>query len=312
MLTKLRLLVLGLLLALAIPAAAQAKTFYWISHGGPADPVWTYFLAGAKQWAKDTGNTVNTSFHNGDVPSQQEAIRAAIAAKADGIVTTSPDPGSLVEVVKEAQRRRASRSSTSTRPTRTANFNAYVGGDLVVVGKRWAQYLVDKGLVKSGDFVWMPVEVPGATYGVEEEKGIATRLQAARHHLGSHRRHARPGRSHHPHERLPHRQPQQDQGDHRPRRPGDRLDQARVRPGRRQAGRNPGRRLGQLARHHRRKCWTATSTPRMWQDPQATSYIGLSLAAMAAGGIPPGFNVITGALYEKDTAQIYDKIMSGK
>ena len=68
----------------------------------PADPVWTYFLAGAKQWAKDTGNTVNTSFHNGDVASQQEAVRAAIAAKADGIVTTSPDPGSLVEVAKEA------------------------------------------------------------------------------------------------------------------------------------------------------------------------------------------------------------------
>ena len=42
------------------------------------------------------------------------------------------------------------------------------------VGKRWAQYLVDKGLVKSGDFVWMPVEVPGATYGVQEEEGIAS------------------------------------------------------------------------------------------------------------------------------------------
>src|ERR1700710_1823413 len=65
MLTRLRLLAIGLIVALAIPAAAQAKTFYWISHGGPADPVWTYFLAGAKQWAKDTGNTVNTSFHNG-------------------------------------------------------------------------------------------------------------------------------------------------------------------------------------------------------------------------------------------------------
>ena len=37
----------------------------------------------------------------------------------------------------------------------------------------WAQYLVDKGLVKQGDFVWMPVEVPGATYGVQEEEGIA-------------------------------------------------------------------------------------------------------------------------------------------
>jgi simple sugar transport system substrate-binding protein len=49
-----------------------------------------------------------------------------------------------------------------------------------------------------------------------------------------------------------------------------------------------------------------------WQDPQATSYVGLSLANMAASGIPPGFNVITGALYEKDTAQIYDDILSGK
>src|SRR6478752_6665594 len=103
MLMKLRLVMAGLLMALAVPMAAQAKTFYWISHGGPADPVWTYFLAGANQWAKDTGQTVKTSFHNGDVPSQQEAVRTAIAAKADAIVTTSPDPGRLVEVVKEAR-----------------------------------------------------------------------------------------------------------------------------------------------------------------------------------------------------------------
>ena len=37
-----------------------------------------------------------------------------------------------------------------------------------------------------------------------------------------------------------------------------------------------------------------------------------SLAAMQAGGVPAGFNVITGALYEKDTAQVYDDILSGK
>src|SRR5947209_12208744 len=103
MLDRLTRLCVGVLLAIALPLAAQAKTFYWISHGGPADPGWTYFLAGAKQWAKDTGNTVNTSFHNGDVASQQEAVRAALSAKADGIVTTSPDPGSLVEIVKEAR-----------------------------------------------------------------------------------------------------------------------------------------------------------------------------------------------------------------
>ena len=99
MLKRLRSLALGLLLVGAGPLAAQAKTFFWVSHGSPADPVWTYFLAGGNQWAKDTGQTVKTSFYNGDVPSQQEAIRTAIASKADAIVITSPDPGSLVQVV---------------------------------------------------------------------------------------------------------------------------------------------------------------------------------------------------------------------
>ena len=80
MLKKLTLLAAGVALGLALPAAAYAKTFYWISHGSPADPVWTYFLAGAEQWAEDTGNTVNTSFHSGDVPSHQEAVRAAISS----------------------------------------------------------------------------------------------------------------------------------------------------------------------------------------------------------------------------------------
>jgi simple sugar transport system substrate-binding protein len=170
--TLTRLLCLALF-ALALPLAAEAKTFYWISHGSPADPVWTYFLAGANMWAKDTGQTVKTSFHHSDMPSQQEAIRAAIAAKADAIVTTSPDPGSLVEVVKEARAAGIPVINFNT-PDPKVNFNAYVGGDLEIVGKGWAQYLVDHGLVKSGDFVWMPVEVPGASYGVEEEKGIAT------------------------------------------------------------------------------------------------------------------------------------------
>src|SRR5882757_609729 len=173
MLRKLAIFAFAAFAALAMPLAAQAKTIYWISHGGPADPVWTYFLAGAKQWAADTGQTVKTSFHNGDVPSQQEAIRAAIAAKADAIVTTSPDPGSLVDVVKEAKAAHIPVINFNT-PDPTVAFDAYVGSDLAVVGKGWAQYLVDHKMVKSGDFVWMPVEVPGASYGVEEEKAIAT------------------------------------------------------------------------------------------------------------------------------------------
>src|SRR4030095_11581963 len=43
----------------------------------------------------------------------------------------------------------------------------------------------------------------------------------------------------------------------------------------------------------------------MWQDPQATSYLALSMAAMTASGIPPGFDVSVGTLYEKDKAANY-------
>ena len=158
-------------------------------------------------WAKDTGQTVKTSFHNGDVPSQQEAIRTAIAAKADAIVTTSPDPGSLVDVVKEARAAGIPVINFNT-PDPKVNFTAYVGGDLLVVGKAWAQYLVDHKLVKSGDFVWMPVEVPGASYGVEEKKGIDAVFGPLNIKTGSDRRDARSGERHLAHERLPHRQQQ--------------------------------------------------------------------------------------------------------
>jgi simple sugar transport system substrate-binding protein len=33
---------------------------------------------------------------------------------------------------------------------------------------------------------------------------------------------------------------------------------------------------------------------------------------MATNGIPPAFNIYTGALYEKDTAPVYAKVMSGQ
>ncbi|WP_210308415.1 substrate-binding domain-containing protein [Prosthecomicrobium pneumaticum] len=307
---KLLILCSGLFLALALPAAAQQKTFYWISHGTSADPVWTYFLAGAEQWGKDTGQTVNTSFHQGNVASQQEAVRAAIAAKAAGIVTTSPDPGSLVDVAKEANAAGIPIINFNT-PDPSASFDAYVGGDNVVFGRAWAQYLVDKGLVKKGDFVWMPVEIPGATYGVQEEEGIKSVFEPL-------------GITYEVTEAT--------------------LDQAEVinrmvdylTANRSKVKAIIG--LGDLVTGSIKRVFDQVGVQpgeipvvgwgnsldttqevlngyvnaAQWQDPQATSYVALSLAAMASSGIPPGFNVITGALYEKDTAQVYDTILSGK
>jgi len=291
-------------------AAAEGKTFYWVSHGGPADPVWTYFLQGAEAFAATTGNTVNTSFHSGDVPSHQEAVRAAIAAGADGICSTSPDPGSMVDVVAEARAANIPIINFNTSDS-APNWNAYVGGDLKAVGKAWAQYLVDKGLVKSGDFVWMPVEVPGASYGVEEEKGIkevfeplgitwevtdATLDQAEvitrmTDYVTANRDKIKAMIG-----------------------LGDMVtgsvkrvwDQAGVQP-----GEIPVVGWGNSL-DTTQAVMDGYVNAGMWQDPQATSYLCLSSLLMEGDGIPLGFNITTGALYEKDTAMVYHTIMGGK
>lgn len=299
----------ALILTPAASFAQDAKTFFWISHGGPADPVWTYFLQGAEDWAEDTGHTVNTSFHSGDVPSQQEAVRAAIASGADGICSTSPDPGSMVDVVAEAREAGIPIVNFNT-PDSAPDWNAYVGGDLNYVGRSWAQYLVDNGHVKEGDFVWMPVEVPGASYGVEEEKGIAEVfeplgitwevtdatldqaevIQRMTDYITANRDKisAMIGL-------------------------GDMVTGSVVRVWN-QAGLQPGdipvvgwgnsldTTQGVMDRY---------VSAAMWQDPQATSYMCLSTLLMETSGIPVGFNIITGALYEADTAPLYHGIMGG-
>lgn len=290
-------------------AAAEGKTFYWVSHGGPADPVWTYFLQGAETFAATTGNTVNTSFHSGDVPSHQEAVRAAIAAGADGICSTSPDPGSMVDVVDEARAAGIPIINFNTSDS-APNWNAYVGGELRAVGRAWAQYLVDKGHVKSGDFVWMPVEVPGASYGVEEEAGIkevfeplgitwevtdATLDQAEvitrmTDYITANR------------DRITAMIGLGDMVTGSVKRV---WDQAGVQPGEIPVvgwGNSLDTTQGVIDGY---------VNAGMWQDPQATSYLCLSSLMMEGDGIPLGFNIITGALYEKDTAMVYHTIMGG-
>jgi simple sugar transport system substrate-binding protein len=290
---------LALTSGLAFAQTAEPKTFYWISHGGPADPVWTYFLQGAERWADRHRPHVNTSFHSGDVPSQQEAMRAAIAAGADGICSTAPTGVAGRRRGRGPRGRHPGRQLQHPRPS--ADWNAYVGGDLqLTVGRSWAQYLVDNGHVESGDFVWMPVEVPGASYGVEEEKGIASVFEP----LGI---------------TWEVTDATLDQAEVITRMTDyltanrDRIDAmiglgdmvtgsvARVWN---QAGLEPGA-IPVVGWGNSLDTTQAVMdgyvNAAMWQDPQATSYMCLSAALMETIGIPVGFDVITGALYEADT-----------
>lgn len=305
------MIVSALLIGIALPAFAQSSepVYYWVSHGDPADPVWTYFLQGAEAWSADTGKEVRTSFHSGDVPSHQEAIRAGISAGAAGIVTTTPDPGTLDQVIKEAHDAGITVVIINTEDA-TSGRDAYVGGDTTDTGRRWAQYLVDNGHVEAGDFVWLPVEVPGATYQTLATDGIASVFDPL-------------GITYEVTEAT--------------------LDQAEIitrmsdyllaNQGRIDAIIGLGDLVtGSIARVFNQVGIAPGDIPvvgwgnsadaaqevldnyvqaAMWQDPQATSYMALSLVAMANSGIPPGFDIIVGALYEADRAQLYLDIMEG-
>lgn len=299
--------------ALFLPISGSAEegkqVYYWISHGSPTDPVWTYFLQGAEQWAKDTGNTVHTSFHSGDVPSHQEAVRAAISAHARGIVTSTPDPGSLTKVISEAHAAGIPVIIMNTED-KTSGRDAYVGGDNIAIGRRWAQYLVDHGFVKKGDFVWMPVEVPGATYQKLETEGIDSVFKP----LGV---------------TYEVTEAKLDQAEIITRMSdyltanrtkikaiiglGDLVtgsikrvfDQVRVK-----AGDIPVVGWGNSP-DTAQEVIDGYVNAAMWQDPQATSYMALSMASMAASAIPPGFDISVGTLYEKAKAPTYLKLMQG-
>ena len=170
----LMLLAVILLAGSVVPAQAEEPpTLYWISHGSEGDPIWIFAINGAKAAADSLGVNLNASFHHNDIASHKEAFMTAIAAGADGISTSSPEVGVLTEEVALAQEKGIPVVFFNTDDPATGR-DAYVGGDMQQIGRMWAGYLVDNGLVKEGDKVWMPVEVPGATYGAEETKGIAT------------------------------------------------------------------------------------------------------------------------------------------
>jgi simple sugar transport system substrate-binding protein len=153
--------------------AEEELVFYWISHGSEGDPYWVYVINSGLEAGEALGVKVNASFHANDIATHKEAFSTAIAANANGIVSSCPEIGVLTEEVALAKEKGIPVIFSNTDDPNTER-DAYVGADLYQVGVDWAKYLVDNDLVKEGDFVWMPVEVPGATYQVEETEGAAS------------------------------------------------------------------------------------------------------------------------------------------
>ena len=160
--------------AMITPAVAQdKKVFYLLSHGGASDPFWIDWNAGATSACDQLGVDCRISFSGGDMAAQKEAFNSALAAHPDGIGTTSAQPGLWNEEVAAAKTAGIPIVFFNTDDPATGR-QAYVGADLTQAGVAWARYLVDHELVKAGDKVFMPVEVPGASYQQLETEGIAS------------------------------------------------------------------------------------------------------------------------------------------
>jgi simple sugar transport system substrate-binding protein len=160
--------------SVASPANAEGKkVFYLLSHGGASDPFWIDWNAGATKACEQLAVDCKISFSGGDMASQKEAFNSALAAKPDGIGTTSAQPGLWMEEVKAAKAAGIPIVFFNTDDVATGR-QAYVGADLKEAGVTWARYLVDHKMVKEGDKVFLPVEVPGASYQQLETEGIAS------------------------------------------------------------------------------------------------------------------------------------------
>jgi simple sugar transport system substrate-binding protein len=168
----------GLAVAMSVMRAAASdatdkKVFYLLSHGGPSDAFWIDWNAAATKACNELNVVCKISFSDGDMAAQKEALNSAIAAKPDGIATTSAQPGLWTHEVAAAKKAGIPIIFFNTDDPATGR-EAYVGADLTEAGKTWARYLVDHKLVKKGDTIFLPVEVPGASYQRLETQGIAS------------------------------------------------------------------------------------------------------------------------------------------
>ncbi|MBL3683921.1 substrate-binding domain-containing protein [Sinorhizobium meliloti] len=128
-----------------------------------SDPFWISWNAGAQSTCKQLRVTATSPSPTAISPFRKKPSNAAIASAPDGIAVTSAQPGLWTQEVPLAQKNGIPVVFFNSDDPSTGR-NAYVGADLKLAGSIWAQYLVDKGLVKAGDKVFLPVEVPGASF----------------------------------------------------------------------------------------------------------------------------------------------------
>jgi len=152
--------------------------FRLVTHGGD-DPFWAVVHKGMLDAAKELGCKADIDLVGGDVPLQVKRFQEAVAMKPDGIALVINDDVAYDKPVKDALAAGVNVIGMNNDDKEGAAGNArlcYIGQSErragYIVARRCFQKAKELGWDLSKAHVAMPVEVPGAMYGVVRSQGI--------------------------------------------------------------------------------------------------------------------------------------------
>jgi simple sugar transport system substrate-binding protein len=130
--------------------AAPEYTFYYVSHGGPADPWWAPVIKGSQDAAKLLNvRVVYTGPEKWSIQALVDLLNSAIAARPNGIILTITDYKALDQPARSAIAQGIPIIAVNVPDPRPESeripYLSYVGQNEYDAGYYLAKYLLDKG-----------------------------------------------------------------------------------------------------------------------------------------------------------------------
>jgi simple sugar transport system substrate-binding protein len=160
--------------------SAPEFTFYVVPHGGIVDPFWAIVNRGVEDAAKALNvKAVYTAPEKpGDVARQADLLRAAIAAKPDGIVVTLSSPETIGPLIIEAREKGIpvvliNVKEPPEHPLKgKIPYLCYIGMDETEAGRRIAKAMIEELKLSSGSRALIANNEPGHVGLAMRSKGI--------------------------------------------------------------------------------------------------------------------------------------------
>jgi simple sugar transport system substrate-binding protein len=165
---------------LAGGSSIAGKTVLWNYVADAGDTTGLPLLNGAKAAAALTGLKLDVEYGNDQDSTMETEIRTAIAKGEAGFAISVPD-AALNSAVCAASKTGAPVVTFNNNGTTGAASNcvaSFIGQNFVASGDLIASYMIQRGLIKRGDHVFCPVELPQDVYAVQRRQGVDQALSS--------------------------------------------------------------------------------------------------------------------------------------